>query len=48
MTRKVINSGLSETELSVEVYPLRLQLLLMPKEERAVVRISKKVELLVF
>ncbi|XXG78580.1 hypothetical protein AAC387_Pa08g2500 [Persea americana] len=42
LTRKVINSGLSETELTVEVYPLRLQLLLMPKEERAVVRISKK------
>ncbi|PIA50657.1 hypothetical protein AQUCO_01200104v1 [Aquilegia coerulea] len=42
LVRKVINSGLSQTELAVEVYLLRLQLLLMPKGERAYVRISKK------
>lgn len=42
LTRKAINSGLSQLELTVEVYPLRLQLLVMPKGARAVVRISKK------
>ena len=43
LPRKAINSGLSQTDLAIEVYPLRLQLLLTPKEERAIVRISKKV-----
>ncbi|XP_021893354.1 ubiquitin carboxyl-terminal hydrolase 5 isoform X2 [Carica papaya] len=42
LARKVISSGLSQTELAVEVYPLRLQLLLMPKGERSTIRISKK------
>ncbi|OVA10566.1 Ubiquitin carboxyl-terminal hydrolases family 2 [Macleaya cordata] len=42
LARKVISSGLSQTELSVEVYLLRLQLLMMPKGERATIRISKK------
>jgi hypothetical protein len=43
LPRKAINSGFSQTDLAIEVYPLRLQLLLMPKRERAVIRISKKV-----
>lgn len=43
LARKVINSGLSQTELSVEVYPLRLQLHLMPKGDQSAIRISKKV-----
>ncbi|KAL0417947.1 UNVERIFIED_CONTAM: Ubiquitin carboxyl-terminal hydrolase 5 [Sesamum radiatum] len=42
LPRKVINTGLSQTELSVEVYPLRLQLHLMPKGDRSAIRISKK------
>ncbi|XP_074276694.1 ubiquitin carboxyl-terminal hydrolase 5 [Silene latifolia] len=42
LARKVINSGLSQMELTIEVYPLRLQLLLMPKGDRFTVRISKK------
>ncbi|XP_010267703.1 PREDICTED: ubiquitin carboxyl-terminal hydrolase 5 isoform X2 [Nelumbo nucifera] len=42
LARKLISSGLSQMELAVEVYPLRLQLLAMPKGERASVRISKK------
>jgi ubiquitin carboxyl-terminal hydrolase 4/11/15 len=42
LARKVINSGLSQTELSVEVYPLRLQLHLMPKGDQSAIRISKK------
>ncbi|CAI0374597.1 unnamed protein product [Linum tenue] len=42
LARKVISSGLSQTELSVEVYPLRLQLLVMPKGDRSTIRISKK------
>ncbi|KAF8391515.1 hypothetical protein HHK36_023820 [Tetracentron sinense] len=42
LARKVINSGLSQMELSVEVYPLRLQLLVMPKGDRTTIRISKK------
>ncbi|PKI63581.1 hypothetical protein CRG98_016025 [Punica granatum] len=42
LPRKVISSGLSQTELAVEVYPLRLQLLLVPKEDRSTIRISKK------
>uniref|UniRef100_A0A1D1YQS4 Ubiquitin carboxyl-terminal hydrolase n=3 Tax=Anthurium amnicola TaxID=1678845 RepID=A0A1D1YQS4_9ARAE len=42
LARKAISSGLSQTELAIEVYPLRLQLLMMPKGERAIIRISKK------
>ncbi|XP_038701633.1 ubiquitin carboxyl-terminal hydrolase 5 isoform X1 [Tripterygium wilfordii] len=42
LPRKVISSGLSQTELAVEVYPLRLQLLVMPKGDNATIRISKK------
>ncbi|KAK4486800.1 hypothetical protein RD792_006610 [Penstemon davidsonii] len=42
LARKVISTGLSQTELSVEVYPLRLQLHLMPKGDRSAIRISKK------
>ncbi|KAL5744951.1 hypothetical protein ACOSP7_026097 [Xanthoceras sorbifolium] len=42
LARKVIGSGLSQTELAVEVYPLRLQLLMMPKGDRSTIRISKK------
>ena len=43
LARKVINTGLSQTELSVEVYPLRLELHLMPKGDRSAIRMSKKV-----
>ncbi|XP_062181990.1 ubiquitin carboxyl-terminal hydrolase 5-like isoform X2 [Phragmites australis] len=42
LPRKAINTGFSQTDLAIEVYPLRLQLLLMPKGERAIIRISKK------
>ncbi|KAL8170433.1 hypothetical protein V2J09_022237 [Rumex salicifolius] len=42
LARRVINSGLSQMELAVEVYPLRLKLVLMPKGGRATIRISKK------
>ncbi|KAJ8458085.1 hypothetical protein OPV22_031011 [Ensete ventricosum] len=42
LPRKAINTGLSQTDLAIEVYPLRLRLTLMPKEERAIIRISKK------
>lgn len=42
LARKVISSGLSQTELAVEVYPLRLQLLVMPRGECSTIRISKK------
>ncbi|KAL5700248.1 ubiquitinyl hydrolase 1 [Ranunculus cassubicifolius] len=42
LIRRVINSGLSQTELAVEVYLLRLELLVMPKGQHATVRISKK------
>ncbi|KAJ8759951.1 hypothetical protein K2173_010807 [Erythroxylum novogranatense] len=42
LARKVISSGLSQTELAVEVYPLRLQLLVTPKDDRWTIRISKK------
>ncbi|KAJ6870312.1 ubiquitin carboxyl-terminal hydrolase 5-like isoform X5 [Populus alba x Populus x berolinensis] len=42
LSRKVISSGLSQTEFAVEVYPLRLQLLVMPKGDHCAVRISKK------
>ncbi|KAH9738789.1 ubiquitin carboxyl-terminal hydrolase 5 [Citrus sinensis] len=43
LARKVISSGLSQTELAVEVYPLRLQLLVMPRGECSTIRISKKI-----
>lgn len=42
LARKVISSGLSQTELAVEVYPLRLQLVMMPKGDCSTIRISKK------
>ncbi|KAM0861203.1 hypothetical protein ACQ4PT_046041 [Festuca glaucescens] len=42
LPRKAINTGLSQTDLAIEVYPLRLQLILMPKGEQAIIRISKK------
>uniref|UniRef100_A0A6N2N8G6 DUSP domain-containing protein n=1 Tax=Salix viminalis TaxID=40686 RepID=A0A6N2N8G6_SALVM len=42
LARKVISSGLSQTEFAVEVYPLHLQLLVMPKGDRCAMRISKK------
>ncbi|XP_057965864.1 ubiquitin carboxyl-terminal hydrolase 5 isoform X2 [Malania oleifera] len=42
LARKVINSGLSQMELAVEVYPLRLQLLVTPKGDQSTIRISKK------
>uniref|UniRef100_A0A803MRX8 Ubiquitin carboxyl-terminal hydrolase n=1 Tax=Chenopodium quinoa TaxID=63459 RepID=A0A803MRX8_CHEQI len=42
LARKVINSGLSQMELAVEVYPLHLELLLKPKGDRSTIRISKK------
>ncbi|XP_051131096.1 ubiquitin carboxyl-terminal hydrolase 5 [Andrographis paniculata] len=42
LARKVINTGLSQTELSVEVYPLRLHLHLVPKGDHSTIRISKK------
>lgn len=42
LSRKVINSGVSQTEFAVEVYPLRLQLLLTPKGDCTTIRISKK------
>ncbi|KAJ6363593.1 hypothetical protein OIU78_003715 [Salix suchowensis] len=42
LARKVISSGLSQTEYAVEVYPLRLRLFVMPKGDRCIVRISKK------
>ncbi|GER54592.1 ubiquitin carboxyl-terminal hydrolase [Striga asiatica] len=42
LARNVINTGLSQTEMSVEVYPLRLQLHLIPKGDRTSIRISKK------
>ncbi|XP_050245151.1 ubiquitin carboxyl-terminal hydrolase 5 isoform X1 [Quercus robur] len=42
LERKVISSGLSQTELAVEVYPLRLQLHVIPKGDRSTIRISKK------
>lgn len=43
LPRKVISSGLSQTELAVEVYPLRLHLLVISKGDRTTIRISKKV-----
>ncbi|KMT19301.1 hypothetical protein BVRB_1g013070 [Beta vulgaris subsp. vulgaris] len=42
LARKVINSGLSQMELAVEVYPLHLELILTPKGDRSTIRISKK------
>lgn len=43
LPRKAINTGLSQSDLAIEVYPLRLQLYLVPRGERAIIRISKKV-----
>lgn len=40
--RKAINTGFSQTDLAIEVYPLRLQLLLTSRGERTFIRISKK------
>ncbi|KAH0972840.1 hypothetical protein GBA52_024996 [Prunus armeniaca] len=31
--------------MAVEVYPLRLQLLVLPKGDRSIIRISKKIEI---
>ncbi|XWS74654.1 hypothetical protein CRYUN_Cryun01aG0016500 [Craigia yunnanensis] len=42
LSRTVINSGISQTEFAVEVYPLRLLLLVTPKGDRSTIRISKK------
>ncbi|XP_050388034.1 ubiquitin carboxyl-terminal hydrolase 5 isoform X2 [Argentina anserina] len=42
LPRRVISSGPSPTEMAVEVYPLRLQLLLVPQGGSATIRISKK------
>ncbi|KAM5550559.1 ubiquitin carboxyl-terminal hydrolase 5 [Rosa sericea] len=42
LPRRVITSGPSHTEMAVEVYPLRLQLLVVPKGGRSTIRISKK------
>ncbi|PUZ44791.1 hypothetical protein GQ55_8G152100 [Panicum hallii var. hallii] len=42
LPRKAINTGFSQTDLAIEVYPLRLQLLLMSRGERTFIRISKK------
>ncbi|KAK9696974.1 hypothetical protein RND81_08G007400 [Saponaria officinalis] len=42
LPRKVISSGLSQMELAIEVYPLRLKLILTPKGDRSTIRISKK------
>ncbi|PWA60653.1 Peptidase C19, ubiquitin carboxyl-terminal hydrolase 2 [Artemisia annua] len=45
LARKVISSGEAQTDLSVEVYPLRLRLHLMPKDDQCAIRISKKVRI---
>lgn len=42
LERKAISSGFSQTELTIEVYPLRLKLLVMPKSGRSTIRISRK------
>lgn len=42
LPRKAINTGFSQTDLAIEVYPLRLQLILMSRGERTFIRISKK------
>jgi len=42
LARKAINTGFSQTDLAIEVYPLRLQLLLMSRGEQTFIRISKK------
>nr|XP_043621900.1 ubiquitin carboxyl-terminal hydrolase 5-like [Erigeron canadensis] len=42
LARKVISCGEGQSELSVEVYPLRLRLHLMPKGDQCPIRISKK------
>jgi len=48
LPRKAINTGFSQTDLAIEVYPLRLQLLLMSRGEQTFIRISKKVTLYLF
>ncbi|WCJ28722.1 Ubiquitin carboxyl-terminal hydrolase 5 [Euphorbia peplus] len=42
LARKAISLGISQTDITVEVYPLRLQLLVVPKGDRSTIRISKK------
>ncbi|KAJ0820588.1 putative ubiquitinyl hydrolase 1 [Helianthus annuus] len=42
LARKAISCGASETVLTVEVYPLRLHLHLMPKADQCTIRISKR------
>jgi hypothetical protein len=39
----VITSGSSQEDLTVEVYPLRLRLIVIPKGSQATLKISKKV-----
>eukprot|EP01018_Ginkgo_biloba_P035441 Gb_06866 [translate_table: standard] len=42
LARKVITSGSSQEDLTVEVYPLRLRLIVIPKRNPVTVKISKK------
>ena len=42
LPRKVITSGSSQEDLTVEVYPLHLQLIVIPKGSQATLKISKK------
>ncbi|XP_071696573.1 ubiquitin carboxyl-terminal hydrolase 5-like [Rutidosis leptorrhynchoides] len=42
LARKVISCGEAQSELTIEVYPLRLRLHLMPKSDQRSIRISKK------
>ncbi|XP_071723308.1 ubiquitin carboxyl-terminal hydrolase 5-like [Rutidosis leptorrhynchoides] len=42
LARKVISCGEAQSELTVEVYPLRLRLHLMPNNNQCSIRISKK------
>ncbi|GLJ47751.1 hypothetical protein SUGI_1008530 [Cryptomeria japonica] len=42
IARKVITSGSSQEDLTVEVYPLRLRLIVIPKGNQVTVQISKK------
>lgn len=42
LPRKVITSGSSQEDLTVEVYPLRLRLIVIPKGSQATLKISKK------
>lgn len=45
LARKVIARGSSQTELTVEVYPLRLQLHLLPRVDQCAVRMSRRVQI---